>query len=70
MKKLWQRLENWFENKITPAPLTEVVNNGIEEAQKEIMHCDYAILKQQFLKHMAVARRNALIEWGVQNDPK
>lgn len=61
---MWKKIEDWFERHTAPSPLPEVVNNGIKKAQEEIMDCDYAILKQQFLRHLAVAQKNALIEWA------
>ena len=60
---MMQHMNNWFERVPSPKPMEQVSADGIQDAELEIMQCDFTITRQAFLKHMAKARQKAMIEW-------
>ena len=57
-----KRLQAKLEAYIHP-PLEDVIANNVKAAELEIMQCDHTIRLQSFVKHMAIARQNAMLEW-------
>lgn len=43
--------------------IDDVITNDLAKTEREIVACDQSILTHQFLKHMAKAKQQAMIDW-------
>jgi hypothetical protein len=56
--------KDWIGSIFSPVPIEQAIAMIGEEAQIEIAQRDYAIVKERFGRHMAVAKLEAVRSWG------
>lgn len=57
------KLKDWIEDKLSPPPLSRVVEHQMEEAELEVQRAQHVITTHRFQEHMARARIEALEDW-------
>lgn len=57
-------IKNWLKDIFISVPVEQIVACVGEEAQIEIAQCDDTIRRQQFVRHLAVYKLEAVRSWG------
>ena len=60
-------LKNWFNSFFIDVPIEQTVAVEGEKAQIEIAECDDTIKRQQFVRHLAVYKLEAVRSWPVKD---
>jgi len=64
---MFKKLSEWFDKKVAPPTLDEIVAQEVEATTLELMQISHTIVVKRYLKHMAQRKLLALQEWNAMN---